>query len=201
MAKKVPKSVAEVQRILFEFFPDAEPEQGLDFRFLSTVDELRERGMAGEKQREQKATRLSEPGVSMADARFYLPPLKRTEPGVVKVADVARAMYLMTFRGPIKNLAKLYKKRVSFLKRTLFGEGAMKAGEKALAKKIQAEAAKEMFKKLGVVKAALEAASRAREDEDTIRAAASLTVGEFIAQRLARPSKFTRFTRWERSRK
>jgi len=201
MAKKTFKSVADVQRLLFEYFPDAKPGAGLDFREESTVSDLKARGMAGEKRVKDWTLPYLAPDASLKWVRKNLPALERTEPGVVKVADVVRAMWLIVYRGPVVQLATLHKRRVKALKKTLFGEGAARAAGKALERKIGAEAAKEMMKKLLVVKSYLEAEKRAGEDEESLRSAAGRTVGEFIAARLARPFKFTRWTRWERSRK
>jgi len=200
MSKKVPKNVADLQRMLFEYFPDEKPKAGMDMRFENTIDDLKVRGVLTKKDPAYVLPYLA-PGASMQWVRKNLPPLQRVEPGVVKVADVVRAMWLMIYRGPIVNLAALHKKRVAALKKTLFGEGAKKIGEKVVARKIGAEAAKELMKKLFIVKAYLEKDRAANEDEDALRSAAGRTIGEFIEARLARPKKITRYTRWERTRK
>jgi hypothetical protein len=221
MSKKVPKNVADLQRLLFEYFPDEKPRVGPDLRFENTITALRMKGKAL-----QNADAVPEKGkpkmpsgtagpletadyempfvfsfASMAYVRKILPPLGKEERGVVKVSDVVRAMWLMIYRGPIVALASLHKQRVKNLKATLFGEGAKRIVEKTIARKIGVEAAKELMRKLFVVKAYLEKDRAALADEDALRAAAGRTIGEFIALRLPSPTKFTRYTRWERTRK
>jgi hypothetical protein len=133
--------------------------------------------------------------------RKQLPPLSDKEPGVVKVSDVVKAMWLMIYRGPIVNLAKMHKVRVGLVKKTLFGEGGKKIAEKALARKIGVESAKELLKKITVVKDLYEKIQKAQEDEDVLRSAAGRTIGDFISARLPYPKKYTRFSRKTRTRK
>ena len=199
MAKTVPKTVADIQRVLFEYFPDAKP-VGVSVRNPNTVEHLVFRGSTEPKDPKYVMPYLF-PTASMEWVRKQLPPLERKEPGVVRVSDVVRAMWLMIYRGPVVNLASLHKKRVSRLKSILFGEGGKKIAEKALARKIGVESAKELMRKLFVVKKFIEDSSAANEDEDALRSAGGRTSGEFIELRLARPKKFTRFTRWTRTRK
>ena len=206
MAQKVPRNVAELQRLLYEYFPDADKtKSGLSIRNPNTINELVARGLPGAKPGERKDPNYVMPylfpSASMEWVRKQLPPLLWPEPGVVKVSDVVKAMWLMIYRGPIVNLAKMHKVRVGLVKKALFGEGAKKMAEKALARKIGVESAKELMKKLFVVKALIENMQKAQEDEDVLRSAAGRTIGDFIETRLSYPKKYTRFTRSTRTRK
>jgi hypothetical protein len=202
MSKTVPKNAADLQRLLYEFFPDAD-KAGLGFnvRKPSTVRELIYRYDIGERKKPDYVMPFLFPSASADWVQKQLPPLSRGEPGVVKVSDVVKAMWLMIYRGPIVNLAKMHKVRVGLVKKALFGEGAKKIGEKALARKIGVESAKELMKKLFIVKDLIEKMKKAQEDEDVLRSAAGRTVGDFIGTRLAYPKKYTRFTRSTRTRK
>jgi len=199
MAKRIPKNVADLQRLLYEYFPDEKP-SSLSVRYPNTVEDLVFRGSTEPKDPKYVMPYLF-PTASMEWVRKQLPPLERKELGVVRVSDVVKAMWLMIYRGPVVNLASLHKKRVKKMKSLLFGEGGKKIAEKALARKIGVESAKELMRKLFVVKKFIEDSSAANEDEDALRSAAGRTIGEFIELRLARPKKFTRFTRWTRTRK
>ena len=201
MAKSIPKNAADLQRLLYEYFPDADPAGlGFNVRTSNTTEDLVFRGYT-EKQDPNYVMPYLFPSASAEWVRKQLPPLKFKEKGVVKISDVVRAMWLMTFRGPIVNLAKMHKARVTAVKKILFGEGAKKMAGKALERKIGVESAKELMKKLFVVKDLIEKIKKAQEDEDVLRSAAGRTIGEFITMRLARPKKITRFTRWTRTRK
>jgi hypothetical protein len=202
MAKTVPKNAADLQRLLYDFFPDADKAGlGLNVRKPNTVAELMYRYDIGERKKPEYVMPYLFPSATADWVQRQLPPLSRTEPGVVKVSDVVKAMWLMIYRGPIVNLAKMHKVRVSAVKKILFGEGGKKIAEKALARKIGIESAKELMKKLFVVKALIENIQKAQEDEDVLRSAAGRTVGDFIGTRLAYPKKYTRFTRLTRTRK
>jgi len=208
MAKSVPKNAADLQRLLYEFFPDADPSGiGFNVRKPNTVRELIFRGMTGAMDGYRKDRSIIPkipflfPSASADWVQKQLPPLSDREPGVVKVSDVVQAMWLMIYRGPIVNLAKMHKVRVGIVKKALFGEGGKKIAEKALARKIGVESAKELLKKITVVKDLYEKIQKAQEDEDVLRSAAGRTIGEFIAARLPYPKKYTRFTRKTRTRK
>jgi hypothetical protein len=202
MAKSVPKNAADLQRLLYDFFPDADKAGlGLNVRKPNTVAELVYRYDIGERKNPDYVMPYLFPSATADWVQKQLPPLSRKEPGVVKVSDVVKAMWLMIYRGPIVNLAKMHKVRVGLVKKALFGEGGKKIAEKALARKIGVESAKELMKKLFVVKALLENIQKAQEDEDVLRSAAARTVGDFIGTRLAYPKKYTRFTRSTRTRK
>ena len=181
------------------YFPDAKPGL-LSTRSPNTVEHLIEKGLSEQKTPDYVLPYLS-PDASMEWVRKLLPPLDQKEKGVVKVADVVRAMWLMAFRGPIVNLAKMHKKRVALVKKTLFEEGGKILIGKALAKKIGKESAKELLKKLTIVKALFENMHKADKEDNVLRAATGRTIGEFIATRLAYPKKYTRFTRATRTRK
>ena len=202
MAKTVPKTAADLQRLLYDFFPDADPAGlGFNVRKPNTVEDLVFRYDIGERKNPEYVMPFLFPSATTDWVRKQLPPLSRKEPGVVKVSDVVKAMWLMIYRGPIVNLAKMHKVRVGLVKKALFGEGAKKIAEKALARKIGVESAKELLKKLFVVKDLIEKIKKAQEDEDVLRSAAGRTIGDFIGTRLAYPKKYTRFTRSTRTRK
>ena len=212
MSKKVPKNVSDLMRLRKEHFPGSEEVLGVHYRYNNTVEALKDVHVQGSAILEptlgKKKTKdpnyvlpyLFSSG-SMEYVREKLPALDRKEKGVVKVSDVVRAMWLMIYRGPIVALASLHKRRVKNLKATLFGEGAKKIVKETIARKIGVEAAKELMKKLTIVKAYIEKDRDAAADEDALRAAAGRTIGEFIEARLPRPAKITRYTRWERTRK
>lgn len=202
MAKTVPKNVADLQRLLYEYFPDADKTtSGLNFRNSNTVEDLVFRYDIGERKNPEYVMPFLFPSATTDWVRKQLPPLSSKEPGVVKVSDVVKAMWLMIYRGPIVNLAKMHKVRVGLVKKALFGEGAKKIAEKSLARKIGMESAKELMRKLFVVKGLIENMKKAQEDEDVLRSAAGRTIGDFIGTRLAYPKKYTRFTRATRTRK
>ena len=215
MAKKTPKNVSELMRLRKEYFPNVEEVIGVHYRYNNTVEALKDVHVQGSMifeptigKRKTKDPNYVLPYLfssgSMEYVRSKLPKLAgvgRTEKGVVKVSDVVRAMWLMIYRGPIVALASLHKRRVKNLKATLFGEGAKKIVQKTIARKIGVEAAKELMKKLTIVKAYIEKDRDAAADEDAIRAAAGRTIGEFIEARLPRPTTYTRYNRSERTRK